>query len=81
MLKILYCKFNIDTASVETVFSDGSMLSIYSPAVDDELNLTIAQQTDLDWLMHNEPREYVRMILSGEIMEYLKYSPMHGLED
>lgn len=81
MLKLLYCQFNIDTASVEAIFSDGSMLSIYSPAVDDELDLTIAQQTDLDWLMYNEPKEYMQMILSGEIMDYLKNSPMHGLED
>ncbi len=81
MLKMCYCQFNIDTASVEAIFSDGSMLSIYSPAVDDELDLTIAQQTDLDWLMYNEPKEYMQMILSGEIMDYLKYSPMHGLED
>ena len=81
MLKICYCQFNIDTASVEAIFSDGSMLSIYSPAVDDELDLTIAQQTDLDWPMYNEPKEYMQMILSGEIMDYLKYSPMHGLED
>ena len=81
MMEMLFCKFNIDTASVETIFSDGSMLSIYSPAVDDELELTIAQQTDLDWLMYNEPKEYMQLILSGEIMDYLKYSPMHGLED
>ncbi len=81
MLKLLYCQFNIDTASVEAIFSDGSMLSIYSPAVDDVLDLTIAQQTDLDWLMYNEPKEYMQMILSGTVMDYLKYSPMHGLED
>lgn len=81
MLKMCYCQFNNDTASVEAIFSDGSMLSIYSPAVDDELDLTIAQQTDLDWLMYNKPREYMQLILSGEIMDYLKYFPMHGLED
>ena len=81
MMEMLFCKFNIDTASVEAIFSDGSMLSIYSPAVDDELDLTIAQQTDLDWLMYNEPKEYMQMILSGTVMDYLKYSPMHGLED
>ena len=57
------------------------MLSIYSPVVDDELDLTIAQQTDLDWLMYNDPKEYMQMVLSGTVMGYLKYSPMHGLED
>lgn len=81
MMKILYCKFNMDTASVETIFSDGSMLSIYSPAVDDELNLTITQQTELDWLLYNEPMEYVQLLLSGEVYHYLKARPEHGIED
>lgn len=81
MLKPLYCKFNIDTASVEIIFSDGSMLSIYSPAVDDELNLAMAQQTELDWLLYNEPMEYVRLLLSGEVYQYLKATPEHSLED
>lgn len=76
-----YCQFNIDTASVEAIFSDGSMLSICSPAVDEDPDLTIAQQTDLDWLMYNEPKEYMQMILSDTVMDYLKYSPTHGLED
>lgn len=62
-MKILYCKFNMDTARVETIFSDGSMLSIYCPAVDDKLNLTVAQQTDLDWLLYNAPMEYVQLLL------------------
>lgn len=81
MIKILHCTYNIDTASVEVTFSDGSVLSIYSPAVDDELDLNTNQQADLDWLMYNKPLEYAQMILSGEIMDYFKYSPLHGLED
>lgn len=81
MLKALHCFYNIDTASVEVTFSDGSVLSICSPAVDDELNLTMAQQTELDWLLYNEPMEYAQLILSGEVMDYFKYPPLHGLED
>lgn len=81
MIKILHCTYNIDTASVEVTFSDGSMISIYSPAVDDALDLNMSQQTDLDWLMYNKPLEYAQLILSGEIMDYFKYSPLHGLED
>ncbi len=81
MLKALHCFYNIDTASVEVTFSDGSVLSICSPAVDDELNLTIAQQTELDWLLYNEPMEYAQLLLSGEVYHYLKASPEHGIED
>ena len=41
MIKILHCIYNIDTASVEATFSDGSVLSIYSPAVDDEIIISL----------------------------------------
>lgn len=81
MIKALHCFYNIDTASVEVTFSDRSVLSIYSPAVDDVLDLNMNQQTDLDWLMYNKPLEYAQMILSGEIVDYFHYSPMQGLED
>ena len=33
MNKLISCEFNIDTASVELKFTDGSMVSIYCPAV------------------------------------------------
>ena len=81
MIKALHCFYNIDTASVEVTFSDGSLLSIYTPAVDDELNLTTIQQTELDWLLYNEPMEYVQLLLSGEVYQYLKATPEHGIED
>lgn len=81
MIKILHSAYNIDTASVEVTFSDGSMLSIYSPAIDDELDLNMSQQADLDWLMYNKPLEYAQLILSGEVMDYFKYPPLHGLDD
>lgn len=81
MIKASHCFYNIDTASVEVTFSDGSVLSIYSPAVDDVLDLNMSQQTDLDRLMYNKPLEYAQLILSGEIVDYFQHSPMHGLEE
>lgn len=81
MINALHCFYNIDTASVEISFSDGSLLSIYSPAVDDVLDLNMGQQADLDWLMYNKPLEYAQLILSGEIMDYFRSFPIHELED
>lgn len=37
MNKLISCEFNIDTASVELKFTDGSMISIYCPADEDEV--------------------------------------------
>ncbi len=35
MKHLLSCEFNIDTACVELKFADGSMVAIYTPAVED----------------------------------------------
>lgn len=37
MKRLISCEFNIDTASVELKFADGSMISFYCPAVEDEI--------------------------------------------
>ena len=47
-MKIKNCEFNMDTASVEMQFSDGSVLSIYCPDVEDETAHTPAQRAELD---------------------------------
>ncbi len=36
-MKLIHCAFNIDTASVEMRFADGTEISIYTPGVDDEI--------------------------------------------
>ena len=37
MKKLISCEFNIDTASVELKFADGNTISIYCPAVEDQV--------------------------------------------
>lgn len=81
MDKLLSCEFNIDTASVELKYADGSMVSIYCPRVEDQVADTRMQRAELDWLIYNEPLTYAQLVLSGEIEEYLKGTPLHKLED
>lgn len=81
MKKLISCEFNIDTASVELKYTDGSMVSIYCPAVEDEVAENMYQRSELDWLIYNEPHTYVNLILSGEIEGYLKEKPEHKLQD
>ena len=40
MSKLIFCQFNIDTASVELVFDDGSRISINCTAVKTKLPTT-----------------------------------------
>lgn len=81
-MKAVSCTFNIDTACVEVKFIDGTLLSIYTPGVDATLYITMKRQTEVDWLIYNEPETYVNLVLSGELEQYVNMmSGVHGLED
>ena len=50
--------------------------------VEDELDVTMAQRSELDYLIYNDPLGYADLILNGEPEEYLKnVAGSHGLED
>ena len=72
MKKVVSCAFNIDTASVEVKYTDGSMISIYCPAVEDEVAENMYQRSELDWLICNDPEAYAELILNGDPEKYLK---------
>ena len=81
MKKLFSCEFNIDTASVELKFTDGSMISIYCPAVEDEVAENMYQRSELDYLIYNDPLAYADLILNGDPQAYLKavteYKPLN----
>ena len=76
------CLFNMDTGCVELTLQDGRKISIDCTEVEDALDVTMAQQTELDYLIYNDPLAYVELILNGEPEEYLKNTTgSYGLED
>ncbi len=70
--KLLSCTFNMDTASVELKYSDGSMIAIDCDEVEYEVANNLKQRTELNYLVYNDPMSYAEMILNGEIEDYLK---------
>ena len=61
---------------------DGRMISIDCTGVEDELGVTMAQRTELDYLIYNDPLGYADLILNGDPEGYLKnVTGSHGLED
>lgn len=74
MNKLLSCKFNIDSGNVECRFADSTLLSIDCDAVEDAIEIATfsKEQTEPDWLVYNAPRDYVRLLLNGELESYLK---------
>ena len=56
------CKFNRDTGCVELLLQDGRKISINCIGVEDALDVTMAQQTELDYLIYNDPLSYTDLI-------------------
>lgn len=79
-MKLLSCVFNIDTACVELKFDDGSMIAIDTIAVVNEVADNMYQQSELDYLIYNDPVAYADLILNGDLETYLKtateYKPL-----
>ena len=71
-MKILSCAFNMDTACVELKYSDGSLISIDTIAVENEAADTMFQRPELDWLIYNDPVAYAELILNGNPETYLR---------
>ena len=72
----------MDTGCVELTLQDGRKISIDCTGAEDVLNVTMAQQTELDYLIYNDPLAYAELILNGNPKEYLKNEAgSHGLED
>ena len=66
------CKFNMATGCVELLLRDGRMISIDCTGVENALNVTMVQKSELDYLIYNDPLAYAELILNGEPEEYLK---------
>lgn len=70
----------MDTLCVELKYADGSMISIDCTAVENKVAKNMYQQSELDYLIYNDPVGYADLILNGDPEEYLKnvadYSPL-----
>ena len=80
MERLISCEFNMDTACVELKFVDGSMISIDTIAVENEVADNMYQRSELDYLIYNDPVAYAELILNGAPETYLKsvteYKPL-----
>ena len=79
MGNIKSCEFNMDTGCVELLLRDERKISIDCTGVEDALDVTMEQQTELDYLIYNDPLAYAKLVLSGDPETYLnavtEYTP------
>ena len=52
------CSFNMDTGCVELLLRDGRKIFIGCTGVEDALDVTVAQRSELDYLIYNDPLGY-----------------------
>jgi len=64
------CRFNMDTGCVELLLRDGRMISIDCIGIEDDLDVTMEQRSELDYLIYNDPLGYADLILNGNLEEY-----------
>ena len=57
---------------MELLLQDGRKISIDCTGVENALNVTMVQKSELDYLIYNDPLAYAELILNGEPEEYLK---------
>ena len=66
---------------MELLLLNGRKISIDCTGVEDALDVTMAQRSELDYLIYNDPLGYAKLILDSEPEEYLKNAAgSHGLE-
>ena len=67
---------------MELLLRDGRMISIDCAGVEDELDVTMAQRSELDYLIYNDSLGYADLILNGTPEGHLKnVTGSHGIED
>ena len=75
------CEYNIDTACVELRRGINLILAVDCIAVEDQLARNLYERSALDYLIYNAPMEYLELVLSGEIEDYLrKYTDYSRLD-
>ena len=70
--KAISCDFNIDNACVEVTFANGNMITIDCPLVEAEVSRNMYESSELEWLVYHAPVDYVKLLLHGDVREYLK---------
>ena len=81
MEHLISCEFNMDTACVELIFANGSMIAIDTIAVENEVADNMYQRSELDWLIYNKPLENAQLVLEGNLEEYVQSAAEHRLID
>ena len=71
-MKRVSCQYNLDTACVEIRYDNDSMLAIDCIAVENQFARNRFEQSELDYLIYNDPAAYAELVLLDDVEAYLK---------
>ena len=75
------CSYNIDTACVEIRYDNGALLAIDCIAVENQFARNRFEQSELDYLIYNDPAAYAELILTDDVEAYLKIATDYSAMD
>ena len=61
----------MDSACVEALYTDGTLIAIDTLAVEREFVETWLDRRELDYLIYNDPTAYAELVLAGDVKAYL----------
>lgn len=61
-----------DPHCVELRLDDGTLITINTIAVENEVADNMYQRSELDWLIYNAPLDYADLVLNGDPEKYLR---------
>ncbi len=81
---LISCKYHEDSQTVELLYTDGTLIDIDCMAIEHKVARNMYERSELDCLLHNDPTSYADLILSGDVVPYLRnvtdYRPLDERE-
>jgi len=65
-------RYDIDSGTIQIWLPDGTLISVFREAVEDELNLTPVQEGEFSRLLYDHPLELVELLFTGQLAGYLR---------
>ena len=72
MRTLISCRYHEDSQTVELLYTDGTLIDIDCMAVEDEVARNMYEQSELDYLIYNDPLAYADLILNDDVEDYLR---------
>lgn len=68
---IMAAGYDIDTGMLVVMFCDGTTAEYYVSDYEATLRTSMAANSQLDWMLYEDPLTYAELMITGKMQEYL----------